>query len=368
MISFIIPNMGNHHSSRPKHNKYDNRPTYVSPSPTVTQPTVQPVTYPQQQQPYIQPTAYPQQQQQQQQQQPYVQSTAYPQQQPYVQPTAYPQQQQQPHVQPTAYPQQSYQGLAPPPIQQATQHYQGLAPPPIQQDPFTKYQISAYYRNDLATLNHFDIILVLDDSGSMGTATDCGTRWSELKYMAAAIIDIGSSLDDDGIDVMFLNRGTRRNVRSVNDVIDLFDKPPGGNTPLSNKVREAMRLPRKNPEKPILLLISTDGVPDTGCRFNDPNYDSIKVFRHVLEVERDPAKVFVGILKCSDKDDETGYLDAMDKELLNLDVIDDYKSEKREVLAKQRPGFVYTEGDNIARFMLGAIFPKYDNMDEKFVE
>lgn len=49
----------------------------------------------------------------------------------------------------------------------------------------------------------------------------------------------------------------------------------------------------------------------------------------------------------------------MDRELRNLDVIDDYLSERQEVLRKQGLSFVYTPGDNLARFMLGAIFPRY---------
>jgi hypothetical protein len=52
----------------------------------------------------------------------------------------------------------------------------------------------------------------------------------------------------------------------------------------------------------------------------------------------------------------------------NIDVIDDYMSEQEEVLRKQGRDFKYTPGDNIARFLLGSIYLRYDNMDEKFVE
>jgi hypothetical protein len=368
----------NSHSRKSKYVSHSQHAVVV-PTTTVVQPTYA-----------VQQTAYVQQQQQ-------PQQTAYSPQ-PYqgLAPPSQQAVQQQPMVQQgLAPPLQQYQqpapvqGLAPPPQQPMVQ--QGLAPPPQQyqqsvqqpaapvqqqQQPipdafayyFQKYQISPYYRNDLMTLSQFDIIMVLDDSGSMGTATDVGTRWGELKQMAAAVIDLGVLLDSDGIDVMFLNRGVRRGVRSMNDVHDLFSRPPSGCTPLSKRVREAMNLPRQNPQKPILLLIATDGVPDTGERYGHPDYDSVDIFRYVLEKERDPTKVFVSIIKCSDRDNETGYLDRMDRELLNLDVIDDYASERNEVLAKQPRGFVYSPGDNIARFLLGSVYPKYDNMDEKFVE
>ena len=276
------------------------------------------------------------------------------------------------YQQPQQQVQQQYQGLAPPVQQQQLPQYQGLAPPQAQQvlqDPFLfffqKYQISPYYRNDLMTLGQFDIVLVLDDSGSMSTATENGTRWSELKGMATPIVELGSLLDSDGIDVIFLNRGTRRNVRSINDIQDLLVNPPQYRTPLSNKVREAMSLAKG---KPQLILIMTDGEPYTVDDQRDPNFDSVHVFRRVLEVERNSDLAYVSILKCSNNDDDTGYLDVMDKQLRNLDVIDDYVSERNEVLRKQGPNFQYTPGDNIARFLLGSIFPRYDNMDERFLE
>lgn len=87
-----------------------------------------------------------------------------------------------------------------------------------------------------------------------------------------------------------------------------------------------------------------------------------------MEYERNADQIYVGVLKCSDNDNETGYLDQMDRQLRNFDVIDDFESERREVQQKQGPNFNYTPGDQVARFLLGPIFPRYDNMDEKFVE
>jgi hypothetical protein len=238
------------------------------------------------------------------------------------------------------------------------------------QDPFDyffqKYQISPYYRNDLMTLNQFDIILILDDSGSMATQTDHGkTRWSELLEMSYPIIELASLLDADGLDIIFLNRGYRANVRSTEHIQDLLVNQPHGRTPLSMRVREAMKLYKG---KPQLIIIMTDGEPSTTDYKTDPDYDSVQLFRQVLEYERNPDLTFVSILKCSNNDNETGYLDKMDKELTNLDVIDDYFSERSEVLQKQGPNFQYTPGDNIARLLLGSIYPKYDKMDEKFIE
>jgi len=80
----------------------------------------------------------------------------------------------------------------------------------------------------------------------------------------------------------------------------------------------------------MLLLIATDGEPFTKDYKHERGYDSVKIFKNVLEKERDPHKIFVGILKCTNNDKETGYLDKMDKKAVNLDVIDDYWSETVE--------------------------------------
>lgn len=55
--------------------------------------------------------------------------------------------------------------------------------------------------------------------------------------------------------------GLRRNVRSVDQIQDMLLEQPNGKTPLSRRVREAMAM--RSPQKPQLLLIATDGQPDS---------------------------------------------------------------------------------------------------------
>lgn len=221
--------------------------------------------------------------------------------QPLQQPPQTLQQPPQPLQQPpqlNVYPQQPQQpqGLQPPPqvlqYQQHHQQYQQLPqqlPPQSQQFSvqqtqyqqssfavdrfrafFDKYRISPYYHNDLKTLERFDIVIVADDSGSMSTHVNNQgkTRWDELKEVLSVVIELGVLLDEDGIDILFLNRGTRRKVKSSQEIMDLLRQPPQYRTPLSARTREAMRL--ANPNKPMLLLIATDGEPYTVDNYNDP--------------------------------------------------------------------------------------------------
>ncbi len=102
----------------------------------------------------------------------------------------------------------------------------------------------------------------------------------------------------------------------------------------------------------MVVLIATDGVPD-----------DMGHFTQVLQ-NRDSDRIFVSILACSDVESEIGYLNLLDKVVKHLDVIDDFRSEKKEI-ARVNPffGSVYSMGDHVARYLLGGVYDKYDKLD-----
>lgn len=71
-----------------------------------------------------------------------------------------------------------------------------------------RYEISEYFARKLKQLEGWEIVLILDDSGSMNTPLkDQGgasafaksiTRWDELKVTTSIIVDIGAVMDKDG--------------------------------------------------------------------------------------------------------------------------------------------------------------------------
>lgn len=69
---------------------------------------------------------------------------------------------------------------------------------------------------------------------------------------------------------------------------DLFEATPSGSTPLGAVCFEAFA--RLTPERDLLVLVATDGVPD-----------SLPEFRNVL-LKRSKDRIFVSILACSDND------------------------------------------------------------------
>ena len=149
--------------------------------------------------------------------------------------------------------------------------------------------------------------------------------------------------------LIFLNREDAKpiqNVRSWDQAKQYFDKKPSGTTPLSKAIETAYSLVGA---KPVVLIIATDGAPN-----------SLEKFTKLLR-ERDPNRIKISILACSDRDSDIGYLNKLDKDIPALDVLDDYKSERKEV--KKFAKFAnYTLGDHVARLCLAA-YEKYDKLD-----
>eukprot|EP00756_Hemistasia_phaeocysticola_P033911 Hpha_TRINITY_DN16491_c0_g2::TRINITY_DN16491_c0_g2_i1::g.162305::m.162305 len=235
----------------------------------------------------------------------------------------------------------------------------GAPRPPLQQMLDT-YEISIAQEDDLGKLKRYDIVFLADDSGSMNATETTGgvtqSRWKELQGTMAALIDFASYFDDDGTDIYFLNRPGLEGVMDGKDarIKQCFDSMPRGTTPLAARLRWVVES-RKEPSKPLLLIVATDGEPDEGV----PAF--VATVRHVLTLPgRD---VRLGIMACTQDDRAVGWLNQLDDDPVvgnKVDVCDDYESERREVL-KKRPQFLLS--DYYAKAMLGPIMSKYDSMD-----
>jgi hypothetical protein len=103
--------------------------------------------------------------------------------------------------------------------------------------------------------------------------------------------------------LIFLNRNGSNRANQWKMVEPLFHKKPTGTTPLTKACKDAFS--RLVPGKKLLVLIATDGVPN-----------SLKAFTAILK-ERDP-NIYIGILACSDNDRDVGYLNKLDVEVPHL--------------------------------------------------
>ena len=62
------------------------------------------------------------------------------------------------------------------------------------------------------------------------------------------------------------------------------------------------------------------------------------------------------------------FLNGIDSKISALDVIDDFDSEKAQVLKAQGENFQYTFGLHVVRLLLSSIIPELDNMDTQKIK
>mgnify|MGYP003675548273 CR=1 FL=1 len=241
-------------------------------------------------------------------------------------------------------------------------------PPPCYNEPkgerleklLEKYEIDKLYSEKFPYLEDYDIVFLIDDSGSMNSPlseSQHATRWDELKEVVKIVVEIATIFDDDGVDLYFLNREPIYNVKHSSNVEFLLRERPYGRTPLTEKCNDIFSK-YSGKEKPVLLVIATDGVPTNRFGHHD-----IKNFTKCIKT-RNCNKFFISFLACSDCDRDVEYLNKLDKKVKNVDTLDDYLSERKEVINAQGKNFSYSLGDHTARLLLGPLCPELDSLDE----
>ena len=215
----------------------------------------------------------------------------------------------------------------------------------------------------LKCLRDYKIVLLCDDSGSMKTTVDNTkvTRWDELRILAKIIVLISIILNEDGIDIYFLNRPAILNVTDPMTVEDIFDDPPSGYSNLADALEYIFTLDinQHKKDKKMLVLTATDAEPT-----DQHDKEDLSKLEEVMRKKRRIETTHVMFLLCNDNPECVQYLSKWDREMQNVDLLDDFQSEKEKV-AKQSGGqhqLSYTE--YILKAMLGAIDPTWDQLGE----
>ena len=130
---------------------------------------------------------------------------------------------------------------------------------------------------------------------------------------------------------------------------------------MTSALRQIFRSAASKPgsDKRLLVFVATDGAPTD----NHGNVD-IRSLENLMRNERQSNTTHVSFLACTDDDSSVAYLSEWDRTMINVDVIDDYKSEREEV--RQNRGFSYpfSFGDYVVKALLGAVDPQMDALDE----
>ncbi|KAJ9458781.1 hypothetical protein DIPPA_24411 [Diplonema papillatum] len=228
-----------------------------------------------------------------------------------------------------------------------------------------KHNITIVHADDLLVLLEYDVVLICDDSGSMqcsavpaNSNAPPRSRWEELKRTVAQIIEIASCLDDNGIDIHFLNRDSIYNVPGTEDsrFIQAFSKGPSGSTPLVGTLERVVKETKGT--KPVLLVAATDGAPNEGARAFE------RSVRGILDKSCTPHTFKIQVMVCTPNDSEVEWLNTLDCKLDGFDVTDDYESEKRQVLKMNKKLKVFRKSDYIVKALLGPILTRFDRQDE----
>jgi len=213
---------------------------------------------------------------------------------------------------------------------------------------------------DLLSVAGADIVVVADDSGSMGAVANYvtrSTRWTELRDTLQKLAHMLLVVDHtDGFHIQFLNDPTWHEIRSGSQVETLFyGRQPKGRTPLATRLRPllsgAWHPKGHGAETDLILLIMTDGEP-SDCSFSELRQ---------LVGQKSP-KVFCTFMMCTEEDDVVEQYNKSLDRLPGVDITDDYVSEKKEV---ERLGNKLSYYKWMAKAVLGGKMPKYDHMDEK---
>ncbi|KAL4891050.1 hypothetical protein BDV59DRAFT_73362 [Aspergillus ambiguus] len=132
-----------------------------------------------------------------------------------------------------------------------------------------EWNVPTEVATDIIKLSLFDIILYVDDSGSI-EFEERGVRKEQLKQILGIVATAASTFDEDGISVRFMNSSEQGDgIRNAADVDMLVSRvrfqslTPLG-TGLKNKVLDPMVVgPAKagRLQKPVLVITITDGQP-----------------------------------------------------------------------------------------------------------
>lgn len=230
-----------------------------------------------------------------------------------------------------------------------------------------RFEITIAEANELVILQDYEVVVIADDSGSMRNPAapahmrqlgqPCPTRWDELKHTVSEMVELASCFDESGIDIFFLNRPPLLEVKTSADAnfARAFEALPMGSTPLTETLQQVAQ--RTAGERPVLLFVMTDGMPNGGP---GPFISMVKQ----LTAPGAKSKIRMQIMACTSEESEISWLNALDADLREVDVTDDYFAERQEVLKAGRVT-KFTRGDWCMKAMLGPVGDKFDSWDEK---
>jgi hypothetical protein len=235
-------------------------------------------------------------------------------------------------------------------------------------DIINRHEISLYYSQKLQSLSLFKIVFIFDDSGSMNTSLNDSplntssfkaTRWDELQYFSKISIELANIFNENGSDAYFLNRPVVKNIRSISQLMPYFQSRPNGFTPLTRVLKNVLNDNCSHfvQEGKLLIVIITDGEPT-----DEHGKVDVRDFKRALKDRH--RNVYTTIVSATDDDTTMKYLDDWDVTIPRLDVVDDFRSERAQIMRHKGSDYRFTFGDYVVKSMVGSIDSSMDRKDE----
>lgn len=234
-------------------------------------------------------------------------------------------------------------------------------------DIFERFEINPKYFSDLnKMIENYTINIIVDSSGSMNSRLTnpyvspysnkyLSTRWNELCDIVTALCELALNINMN-INIISFNNNIIKSINNMDDInYFLSNTKVGGRTPLTQTFHNIKLF---NKSTKTLYIVATDGAP---TKF-DGSCDKENFKNEIFACNKINEKIM--FLICSDEKDDVEYLDEIDRKLDNVDTLDDFQSEYIQVTNKNNK---YTFGDHLARLLVGAVYSKYDKLDEKKV-
>jgi hypothetical protein len=267
-----------------------------------------------------------------------------------------------------------------------------LLPPPMDMERelallFAKYEVPIGLLKKLRLLRNYDLNFILDDSSSMIQVTSTMSydsdymnernqpptyrhinRWTEQEDRLHLVLSFLCYIPTGRITIRFLNRTTTINLTSPSASVDpkvwlqqahtevaiAFTSLPSGCTPIYEHLRNAMLFSKS---KPTMTYLFTDGQP------TDSSYGEIA---KLLKNRPRPESTPVTLVSCTDVDSEVAWMKQVDEAAPYVAEVDDYQTEREEVIRAQGQVFPFTKGVWIICLLVAALDPKgLDALDER---
>lgn len=222
---------------------------------------------------------------------------------------------------------------------------------------------------DMAALGLYDIVLFIDDSGSMCYVEpeDGMTRFDMTKELIKTVGFWATLMDPDGVVVRFFNSNVEGNgVGSVKEIDDLMKSvSPDNMTPmgeeLENKILNRMVLPyliTGDLERPILVITLTDGEPTNRQAVIDA---IVKCKNASVRSKYGQYAMNFAFCQIGEDSSATKFLNKIDVDPVIGHLIDcsaSFQVEQKEC------GELFTPSVYIVKMMIGGINPAFDQLDE----